>query len=160
MNRWVGYHQQKALMRGCVVDGVACPKPQRIGMPFEFHEPVRQTSRLLYFNQQTEACVAKAGTELLDIIRMKGSSSSERLGFQVPSSPPFFSGTPPSRVSNPVTQDEKFGNINNYPSSPIHEAPSSTHRTGGCTEANFSSKPTVRIEGFQCCGDSRISAIA
>ncbi|XP_051115024.1 uncharacterized protein LOC127240395 [Andrographis paniculata] len=159
MNRW-GY-QQTAMVRGCVVDGVVCPKPRRIGAPLQLHEPLRQSPRLLYINQQPEACDAKVGMELLDIIRMKGSYTSERSGFQVASSPPFFAGTPPGRVSNPVIHDEKFGNNNGYSSYPMRETPSSSNRTcGGCVETKFGSKPAVRIEGFDCHGGSRLSAIA
>ncbi|KAI3463855.1 hypothetical protein Pfo_020518 [Paulownia fortunei] len=160
MNKWA--YQQKALVGGCVADGVVCPKPRRIGAPLHFHESMRPPSRLLHINnQQAEACDAKAGTELLDIIRMKGSYGSERSNFHVASSPPFFIGSPPSRASNPIVQDEQFGNDNGNPFSPMLEAPSSTRKSGGCVRVNFAPKPApVRIEGFNCRGNCSISAVA
>ncbi|EYU38168.1 hypothetical protein ABFS82_04G139600 [Erythranthe guttata] len=142
MNRWASY-QQKAFVGGCVADGVVCPKPRRIGLPL-FHEPIKPTSRLLHFNNQSaEAYDAKAGTELLDIIRMKGGYGSPRSNYKVGSSLPFLIGSPPSRASNPIIQDEQFGNDNGDAQS------SSTCKIGGYVPANFGPKPaTVRIEGF------------
>ncbi|XP_022864675.1 uncharacterized protein LOC111384598, partial [Olea europaea var. sylvestris] len=72
-------YQQNSLV-GCVgdmakkgdSDGVVCPKPRRVGLPLRFDEPIRSPSRLLHItNEPSEACDAKAGTELLDIILMK-----------------------------------------------------------------------------------------
>ncbi|KAK6128115.1 hypothetical protein DH2020_038146 [Rehmannia glutinosa] len=160
MNKWA--YQQRAMVGGCVTDGVVCPKPRRIGVPLHFHEPIRPPSRLLHINnQQGEAYDAKAGTELLDIIRTKGNYGSERSSFQVASSPPFFNGSPPSRASNPVIQDAQFCNENGNPLSPMLEAPSPTRRSGGCVRANFGPRPApVRIEGFNCRGNCSISAVA
>ncbi|KAK4426897.1 hypothetical protein Salat_1458500 [Sesamum alatum] len=88
MNRWA--YQKQALVGGCVADGVVCPKPRKIGVALHFHEPTRPSSRLLHINnQQSEACEAKAGMELLDIIRMTESCGFGRSNFQVASSPPF-----------------------------------------------------------------------
>lgn len=79
----------------------------------------------------------------------------------VSSSPPFFSGSPPSRVANPLIQDARFGDENFSPLSPsswvvvpaptgLPPSPSSSSRKGGCVRANFGNKPSVRIEGFDC----------
>ena len=77
---------------------------------------------------------------------------------QVASSPPFFSGSPPSRVSNPLIQDARFGDEKVNPISPptvsvpsgLSSSPSSSARKGGCIRANFGNNPAVRIEGFDC----------
>lgn len=177
MNR-CGY-QQKALM-GCVgvgeirrgdisvSDGLVCPKPRLNGF---FNEP----SRFLQINnQQTEDCDLKAGTELLDIIFSKEKYDMETPNLDMASSPPFFSGSPPSRTSNPVIQDSQFSNNNFVPIAAIPEGgagaasaapappqPSVSGRKsgGGCTPVKFGIKPAaVRIEGFKC--RSSISAVA
>lgn len=51
MNRWA--YQQKAMVGGCVADGVVCPKPRRVGVPLHFHEPIRPPSRLLHIKYVT-----------------------------------------------------------------------------------------------------------
>lgn len=79
---------------------------------------------------------------------------------QVVSSPPFFCGSPPSRVANPLIQDARFGDEKITPLSPLSPvppmnglsaaSPSSSAKKGGCVRANFGNKPAVRIEGFDC----------
>ncbi|KAK9277395.1 hypothetical protein L1049_006938 [Liquidambar formosana] len=76
---------------------------------------------------------------------------------QIASSPPFFSGSPPSRVANPLIQDARFRDEKLAPSSPLQpmpSPPSSSARKGGgggCVRASFGNKkPAVRIEGFDC----------
>ena len=80
---------------------------------------------------------------------------------EVASSPPFFCGSPPSRVANPLIQDARFGDEkiitplsqlspNLPPSGLSSSSPSSSSRKGGCIRANFGSKPAVRVEGFDC----------
>ena len=89
--------------------------------------------------------------------------------FEMDSSPPFFLGSPPSRVPNPLIQDAQFGNDNFVPILAIPEGapappPSFTstcgrNNRGGCVPVKFGIKPAaVRIEGFNCC--SSISAVA
>ncbi|KAI5677622.1 hypothetical protein M9H77_08572 [Catharanthus roseus] len=76
----------------------------------------------------------------------------------LPSSPPFFCGSPPSRVSNPLIQDARFGDERVTPVSPraipipsgLGASPSSARMSGGCVRANFGNNPAVRIEGFDC----------
>ncbi|XP_073295552.1 uncharacterized protein [Primulina huaijiensis] len=143
MNRLV--YQQKALVGGCVTDGVICPKPRRIGgLPLHFHDTIKTHSWLLQIkNSPTDVYDAKAGTVLLDIIQSK-----------VASSPPFFTGSPPSRASNPVILDEQFRNDDAHPLSPALTS-------GGCAQGSFDSKPApVRIEGFNCRESFSISAVA
>ncbi|KAF9677350.1 hypothetical protein SADUNF_Sadunf08G0098600 [Salix dunnii] len=76
---------------------------------------------------------------------------------QVSSSPPpFFCGSPPSRVANPLIQDARFGDEKFTPYSPVTPIPtpmdlsSSSPRKGGLVRASFGNKPVVRIEGFDC----------
>lgn len=118
------------------------------------------------FSYQSEGYESKAGPELLDIIFAKGGGyggSSEQTCTQIASSPPFFSGSPPSRVSNPLIQDALFGDDKVSPVSPRSMIPNpsssgmsssspsfSSARKGGCLRANFGNKPAVRIEGFDC----------
>ncbi|CAK9167845.1 unnamed protein product [Ilex paraguariensis] len=167
MNR-CGY-QQKVLgicgeMRGesiCASGGVVCPKPRRLG---GFNPSINDHIRpsRCHINYQTGVYEAKAGTEVLDIIFTKGSYGVEKPNTLVASSPPFFSGSPPSRASNPVIQDSNFGVDKLGQLAPALEAspsPSSARKNGGgCVRAKFSHKPAaVRIEGFNCRG---ISAVA
>lgn len=175
--------QQKALVGlGCVGDirrglmtnsnGVVCPKPRRI---IHTNDPISfRPSRLFHANnQQLEAGESTAGTELLDIILAKGEEyGAEKPYFQVAfsSSPPFFSGSPPLRASNPVIQDEQFGNSKLSPLSPsfsVMDSPSSRSNggggggVGGCVRVKFGHSPApVRIEGFNCRRNCSISAVA
>lgn len=92
----------------------------------------------------------------------QGGYGAEQTCAQVASSPPFFSGSPPSRVSNPLIQDARFGDEKVNPISPraipipsgLTGSPSSTssaaRMSGGCVRANFGNNPAVRIEGFDC----------
>jgi hypothetical protein len=96
-------------------------------------------------SHQSEICDSKEGSDLLDIILAKGEKSRKNIS----SPPPFFSGSPPSRVSNPLIKDEKFRNETVRPTSPksVIISPS---RKGGCVRGSFGNKPSVRIEGFDC----------
>lgn len=145
---------------------VVCPKPRRIGL-FD--------SSYVHSNEsiRSEACDLKAGTELLDIILTKGNYDEEKTNFEMASSPPFYFGSPPSRVSNPLIQDSQFSNDNFVPIQAIPEAaaaspPSFTSTAasasarkngGGCVPVKYGNKQAaVRIEGFNC--RSSISAVA
>ncbi|GAB4840298.1 hypothetical protein Ancab_021062 [Ancistrocladus abbreviatus] len=147
-----------SIMSDCK-ESVVCPKPRRIGF---LNGTINDPSRPLRFHlsYQAELADSKAATELLDIILTKGGHSAERSSTQVASSPPFFCGSPPSRVSNPLIQDarfreEKFSVMSPLPSpipAPTGSAssPTSSARKGGCVRANFGNNPAVRIEGFDC----------
>ncbi|KAL8267620.1 hypothetical protein R6Q59_004964 [Mikania micrantha] len=86
-----------------------------------------------------------------------GTGAPDQTCTQVASSPPFFSGSPPSRVSNPLIQDARFGDDKISPVSPrsmipnpASPSPSTSTSKGGCLLSNFGNKPAVRIEGFDC----------
>ncbi|EEF30224.1 uncharacterized protein LOC8271821 isoform X2 [Ricinus communis] len=164
-----GYQQKSSEGRSMVmVDSMSmvCPKPRRLGLlnP-SLNDPFRPLR--LPINHQTEMGDSKAGAELLDIILTKGGCGGERSSYQVPSSPPFYCGSPPSRASNPVIQDAQFGNekIIPIPSSPGPLSPSARKGGGGCVRMTLGHKPAaVRIEGFDCLSRDRrncsISAVA
>ncbi|KAK7861522.1 hypothetical protein CFP56_000199 [Quercus suber] len=112
-----------------------CPKPRRLGLlnPTTFND---------YPGGSGGGCGVEQGPP------------------PVSSSPPFFCGSPPSRVANPLIQDARFGDeklVLNSPLSPIPAPISSglsssspTSRKGGCNRSNFGNKPVVRVEGFDC----------
>ncbi|KAA8529160.1 hypothetical protein F0562_034041 [Nyssa sinensis] len=133
---------------------VFCPKPRRVGLlNTAINDPIRPLRWHMSF--QTEISDSKAGTDLLDIILAKGSYGAEQSVTQVP---PFFCGSPPSRVSNPLIQDARFGHEVTpisprsipIPSGLSSPSPSSSTRKGGCVRPNFGNKPAVRVEGFDC----------
>ncbi|KAL6351095.1 hypothetical protein AAG906_031681 [Vitis piasezkii] len=135
---------------------VVCPKPRRLGLlNATIVDPLRPIR--WHLSNQTELSDSKSGTDLLDIILAKGGYGAESCT-QVASSPPFFSGSPPSRVANPLIQDARFGDEKLNPISPplvsvpsgLSSSPSSSARKGGCIRANFGNNPAVRIEGFDC----------
>ncbi|TYJ43582.1 hypothetical protein E1A91_A03G162500v1 [Gossypium mustelinum] len=153
-------------------DTMVCPKPRRLGLlntPFNDH-PVRSLRWQL--SHQVELCDSKEESDALDFILTKGGCGVEQSCTQVALSPPFFCGSPPSRVSNPLIQDARFGEQKNMsPLSPVppssglySSSPSSSSRKGSYVRANFGSKPAVRVEGFDCLDRDRqncsISALA
>jgi hypothetical protein len=150
-------------------NGVVCPKPRRV-VNSNNNDPISfRPSKLLHTNNQPmEGGDSKAGKELLDIILSKGDYGAEKPNFQVACSPPFFNGSPPIRASNPVIQDERFGNCKLSPLSPSFaglDSPSSSRKNvngGGCVLVKFGHSPApVRIEGFNCRRNcSSISAVA
>ncbi|CAN4086711.1 unnamed protein product [Withania somnifera] len=155
----VGFAGLGEIRRGdiSVSDGLVCPKPRRTGL---FNEPTRPSQFLQINNQQPEACELKAGTELLDIILIKGSSDVGTTSFEMASSPPFFFWFPPTRASNPLIQDAQFRAVAGAPSpSPSFISTSALKNRGGCVPVKFGIKPAaMRIEGFNCC--SSISGVA
>ena len=110
------------------------------------------------FCQENEGYDSNVETELLAIIQNKEDSSS----------PPYFLGSPPVRVSNPLVQDEQFRWEEQIPqstpavssspglSSPSSassglSSPSSPFRKGGCVRMKFGVKSAkVRVVGFDC----------
>ncbi|KAI3696224.1 hypothetical protein L1987_79235 [Smallanthus sonchifolius] len=138
-------------------DPVVCPKPRRLSL---FHTAVNEPIRPLRWQ---ESCESKSRPELLEIILAKsgGYGAPEQPCTAIASSPPFFCGSPPSRVSNPLIQDARFGDDKISPVSlesmvpnPAFDmsssSPSSSSRKGGCLRPNYGNKPAVRIEGFNC----------
>ncbi|XP_022983663.1 uncharacterized protein LOC111482209 [Cucurbita maxima] len=144
-------------------DPIVCPKPRRLAILANNH--IKQPLRW----HQTEFCDSKAGADLLDIILKKGSEQSSS---HVASSPPYFSGSPPSRASNPLIQDARFGDERVSPMAALPayspsglSSPSSASLKGGCARMKFGLKPAaVRVEGFDCLSrdrqNSRIPAVA
>ncbi|CAG7878550.1 hypothetical protein BRARA_E03570 [Brassica rapa] len=141
---------------------VVCPKPRRVGI---LSSNVLRPFRLLHSSQSgaVDVCDSKAGADLLDIILRKD----ETLSAVVASSPPFFLGSPPSRASNPLAQDARFGDDKRNPISPspsLSSPSSSSSRVkgGGCGRVKFGIKQAaVRVEGFNCLNrDSSIPAMA
>lgn len=111
-------------------------------------------------SQPTGICNYKVGMELLDVILMKDDSGVEpHHSSRLASSPPFFSGSPPSRAGSPLIQDARFMDGVN-PISQLFSAasPSTLPSPGssgprGSIKMPFSSKPaTVRVEGFDIHG--------
>ncbi|KAH8500761.1 hypothetical protein H0E87_015840 [Populus deltoides] len=153
-------------------DPVVCPKPRRLGLLND--HPAR--SLRFQLSHQSELCDSIAGTDFLEIILAKGCYGMDNQSFctQVSSSPPpFFCGSPPSRVANPLIQDARFGNEKFSPFSPVTPIPpqmdlssssSSSPRKGGLVRSSFGSKPVVRIEGFDCldrdCRNCSVPALA
>ncbi|VVA17973.1 PREDICTED: unknown [Prunus dulcis] len=95
---------------------------------------------------------------MLDFVQ--GSFGVEQFSCTEVASPhPFFSGSPPSRVANPLIQDARFGDEKLTPSSPLSptphpsglsSSPTTSARKGSFVRASFGSKPAVRVEGFDC----------
>ncbi|EPS57262.1 hypothetical protein M569_17558 [Genlisea aurea] len=128
---------------------VVCPKPRRLGMlqPTLNDPPIRTLRWHSSFDNN-------AGNDLFDIILLKVRGGCES-DHQISSSPPFFSGSPPSRVSNPLIQDSRFGAISprsiltRSAASPPPPPPSAS-RKFVCARSTFGDNPAVRIEGFDC----------
>ncbi|XP_004497090.1 uncharacterized protein [Cicer arietinum] len=144
-------------------DSVVCPKPRRLGLlNFAVNDHPGRAFRW-HLSCQVEPCDSNSSdSNPLDTILTKEIDyDMEQSCPLVSSSPPFFSGSPPSRVANPLIQDARFGDENFSPLSPsswvvvpaptgLPPSPSSSSRKGGCVRANFGNKPSVRIEGFDC----------
>lgn len=138
---------------------VFCPKPRRIGSvpPIDPVRPLRWQA----CSYQMDLCDLRTGPELLDLFLPKAEEQSP-----VASSPPFFCGSPPSRVANPVVHDTRFGEENRpltptpfsisggggpYPGGAGVVVPMSPRK--GCVRsaAKFGFQPAVvRVEGFDC----------
>lgn len=183
MNRWD--IQASALMVGCEEMGgplavshssnrrgtVVCPKPRRLGFS---PSDLIMSLRWQRSSQPAEMCDSKAGAELLDIILMKEGYGEELSSREVASSPPFFCGTPPSRVSNPLIHDANFGDEKLSPLSTLQLVSASSSASpsmspsamkAGGARMKFGPKPaTVRVEGFDCLSRDRqnsgITAVA
>lgn len=183
MNRWD--IQQNAMVVGCEEmrgpvavslssdrrGPVVCPKPRRVGF---LSGNLTMSLRWQRSSQQSEICDSKAGAELLDMILMKEGYGDEQSSREIDSSP-FFCGSPPSRVSNPLVQDAKFGDEKLSPlstlqlASPSSGSPSPSQSPSamktGYSRMKFGLKPAaVRVEGFDCLSrdrqNSSITAVA
>ncbi|XP_010458791.1 PREDICTED: uncharacterized protein LOC104739994 [Camelina sativa] len=134
-------------------DAVICPKPRRLGV-------LSSRSLRWQLNHQMELCESNSRSEILDfILANKGSGGGG--GEQEASPPLFFTGSPPSRVSNPLTKDSLFRQellvvAPPTPSTPrgaTKPQPPSSPRNGSCVRAaatSFGIDPVVRVVGFDC----------
>lgn len=171
-NALVGYEERRGGGSG---GSVVCPKPRRVVgfLPNQSTMSLRWHKRSF----QGEVGDSKAGAELLDLILTKESYGMDQSSREAASTPPFFSGSPPSRVSNPLVQDAQFKEEKLSPLSTLHTTSSSssspspsspspsTARKGGCVRMKFGLKPAkVRVEGFDCLSrdrqNSSITAVA
>ncbi|CAJ2676155.1 unnamed protein product [Trifolium pratense] len=173
MNCYYGYPQMNTTMSSYEevrMESVVCPKPRRLGVS-NHHSSINTHIRPLRcpnpISYQSEIEDSGVGAELFDIINPKGSCYPDRSAADklLASSPPYFIGSPPSRASNPVIQDEQFGNGNF--SSPFTVVASSSPSARGCgVPMKFGNTPAaVRVEGFDCLRRDRrsncsISAVA
>lgn len=156
-------------------DSVVCPKPRRVGLlNFAVNDYPSRSFRW-HLSCQVEPCDSSnssASNPLDTILTKDDDCDTEQLSPPVASSPPpFFCGSPPSRVANPLIQDARFGDENFSPLSPsswvvvpapsgLPPSPPSSARKGGCVRANFGNNPAVRVEGFDCLDrDSRNCSI-
>ncbi|CAA7397662.1 unnamed protein product [Spirodela intermedia] len=137
-------------------DPIFCPKPGRLSRFVAAADAIRPLR--WHLGPQTEPCDSKPGSEVLDIILTKGafSDAGEAL---VGSSPPYFCGSPPSRSTNPVALDARFGEAEAAPPLTLLPTPAAAtavsggaaRTAAGCVRAKFGPVPAaVRIEGFDC----------
>ncbi|XP_047314207.1 uncharacterized protein LOC124917985 isoform X2 [Impatiens glandulifera] len=166
LNNCTSYEEIKSSFSGSVSiisdrrverESVFCPKPRRFPLANSaVNDPIRPLK--WYQSNQVEPCESRVGIDLLDIILPNSSKAGVGVGVgdqlysQLGSSPPFFCGSPPSRVSNPLIQDVRFRDEMFTPiSPPTQVGGSSSPRKGGCMMiTNFGNNPTVRVEGFDC----------
>eukprot|EP00250_Pteridium_aquilinum_P014425 c21979_g1_i3 orf=210-725(+) len=121
---------------------IICPKPQRVAVATirstDFIKPIRQLRSM----SPVAVDGSDAGCEILEIFLSKNScGDSPRFGC----SPPYFTGSPPSRAANPLVRDTQFLHPHAYPVVATSQAKvptASPHRAS----------PSVRIEGFDCSG--------
>lgn len=121
---------------------VFCPKPRRLS-----NLPIPTTSELDGCRLRPAPFDSKGGAELLDIFLSKGCEQNNAAA----SSPPFFTGSPPSRSANPLIRDARFGEPKLGPiqTNPAGSPMSPTRK--GCAPAKYGFEPApVRIEGFVC----------
>ncbi|KAH7352433.1 hypothetical protein KP509_19G044800 [Ceratopteris richardii] len=115
---------------------IICPKPQRVAVSnlrsVDAIKPMRHVRSM----SPVERDGSDAGCEILDIFLRK---SSPFAAFGC--SPPIFSGSPPSRATNPLVRDTQFLR-SHYP----------TVDRQVSVPSNVPAKPApiVRVEGFDC----------
>ncbi|VVA91206.1 unnamed protein product [Arabis nemorensis] len=147
---------------------LVCPKPRRVAA-LNHH-----SSRSLRWpvSHQMELSDSNSRSEILDFILAKGGGGCEQdPARSVTSSPPlFFSGSPPSRVSNPLTKDSLFREellvvappLPSTPRATKPQPPPSPRNGGGCVRAtaNYGNNPAVRVVGFNCLDRDRRSSVS
>ncbi|XP_055827298.1 uncharacterized protein LOC129895597 [Solanum dulcamara] len=138
-----------------------CPKPRRLGN-INIH-----SSNSLPLRNQAEVFISKGGgEELIDLIVKEDGVAARQYVSDLSSSPPFFSGSPPGRVMNPLIHDAQFANEKQHrlssspsPSTSSSSSPSSSCK-GRCARARLGKPQSPnRVEGFDCL-NSRMAAMA
>ncbi|KAH7299325.1 hypothetical protein KP509_24G005600 [Ceratopteris richardii] len=114
-----------------------CPKPQRLAVAnlrsVDFIKPIRQVRSVSPVVIDSN----DAGCEILEIFLSKNSCYGD-----FGRSPPYFSGSPPSRAANPLVRDKHFLHPSAYPIS--------TSQVKVSLVAPNRENPLVRVEGFDC----------
>ncbi|XP_073272313.1 uncharacterized protein [Primulina huaijiensis] len=123
---------------------VVCPKPRRVG-PYNLNSSIMPLR--FRIRNDVEVSDSITGDELLDLILRKDYKAEQCAA--LPSSPPFFFGSPPCRAANPVVQDSHFRvepRASNCfsPSNPALS--SSAHPKVGFEKK----QAAIRVEGFDC----------
>ncbi|CAH8372236.1 unnamed protein product [Eruca vesicaria subsp. sativa] len=139
---------------------VVCPQPRRVDVLDHHH--FAQSLRW-QVSHEMEICESNLRRkEMLDFILTKGGGCEQE--------DPFFTGSPPSRVSNPLTKDSLFKEELFVVAPPPLTTPRATKPPppssprsggGGCVRAvtNFGNKPPVRVVGFSCLDRDRRSSV-
>ncbi|KAL1216310.1 hypothetical protein V5N11_030549 [Cardamine amara subsp. amara] len=134
-------------------NAVICPKPRRVGVLNHLSSrPLRWQ-----LSNQLESCESNSGSEILDLILAKSGGGEEDPTRTVMTPPLFFTGSPPSRVSNPLTKDSLFREgllaVANPPLTPRAtkpQPPNSPRNGGGGGGSGGGCSPAVRVVGFDC----------
>ncbi|KAK4763855.1 hypothetical protein SAY87_013293 [Trapa incisa] len=166
MNHWMIQQSAFLACEEMRMEAVVCPKPRRLCLLATnmSHSPTKPLKWQPGY--QTDTYDSQIGDDVLGIILMEdGGCVAEPAGAQPASSPPFFCGSPPSRASNPLIKDDRFGDNKMLPFSPLlpiaaptsglSDPPSSSSLAGSFTRPNFGNKPVVRVEGFDCLSRDR-----
>ncbi|KAJ0256815.1 hypothetical protein HA466_0077900 [Hirschfeldia incana] len=151
--------QQNAFEETMRNSAVVCPQPRRVDV---FNHQHLARSHWRQVSHQMDLSESNSRREMLDFILAKGVGGGCEQD-------PFFTGSPPSRVSNPLTKDSLFRDelyvVAPPPSAPraTKPPPPSSPRNGGggCVRAvtNFGNKPPVRVVGFNCLDRERRSSV-
>ncbi|KAL3341324.1 hypothetical protein AABB24_025730 [Solanum stoloniferum] len=135
-----------------------CPKPRRLGN-------INTHSNCLPLSgkrNQAEVFISKGGEELFDLMIKEDGVAARQYASDLSSSPPFFSGSPPCRVMNPLIHDAQFSNEKQHrlSSSPSPSTSPSSSCKGRCARARLGKPHSPnRVEGFDCL-NSRMAAMA
>uniref|UniRef100_A0A7N0T182 Uncharacterized protein n=1 Tax=Kalanchoe fedtschenkoi TaxID=63787 RepID=A0A7N0T182_KALFE len=144
-----------------VMEPMPCSKPRRLSAAWSDSIADHITPNNTRCRKQLEASGVKVGAGLLDIIMGEGGYGNEKSGGQLASSPPFLRGSPPTRSSNPVVRDARFGSEKaTVPLLSSMKSPSPASSQSSCKARGGRMKigqkaAAVRIEGFGCLGGDR-----
>ncbi|CAN7020171.1 hypothetical protein BRARA_F00794 [Brassica rapa] len=152
--------QQNAFEETRRNSALLCPQPRRLDVLSHHQHLARSLRRQV--SHQMELSESNSRREMLDLILAKGGGGCEQQD-------PFFTGSPPSRVSNPLTKDSLFRDELFVVAPPPYTPratkppppPSPRSGGGGCVRVvtNFGNKPPVRVVGFNCLDRDRRSSV-